>query len=250
MLKVSESKFNENNKENVNENIIENLPDKTSQVAEAKVEKIPSPPDIVKSSNQSSNQQSDHEPSMTTKQKAYAPKGLKGLWKRIRGVRHFEIYAVGIVVLVMIAIYAGSIAGNTNVGGIPDAPPPPVVSDFARKKETLLSSTLSQIAGAGRVTTMVTVIGSPTHEIAYIEEKRTVTQAGPNGTTNTTTTVERVPKLVNGQPVIIQTINPQIVGVLITAQGANDPWIRSTIFHATRALLSDNSINIQVLPGR
>jgi len=116
--------------------------------------------------------------------------------------------------------------------------------------EARLVATLSQMHGVGRVEAMVTVVGSPVLEIAYNIEERTVTQTAPNGSVNTTTTQVRVPILVNGQPLILKTIKPQVRGVVIVAQGANDLTVRFAMIRAVQALIPDNTVRIEILAGR
>ena len=170
------------------------------------------------------------------------------LFQRIRKIKHIEIYVAGFIVLVMIAIYASSFLGG---GATPTRNyPSQVLHNFARDMESRLIQTLSQVKGAGNINAIVTVVGSPTQEIAYSIDERTVTQAGPNGTSTTTTTIVKTPIVVGGNPLVLLEINPRIKGVVIVAQGANDISVRFALLRAVQALVADPSVNIEILAGR
>lgn len=173
------------------------------------------------------------------------------LWQRIRKIKHIEIYAAGLVVLIMILIYVTSFMGG---GGGGDQPPTNNGNQssgaFAQQIEQNLVATLSNVQGAGHVSAMVTVEGSSRLEIAFNVDERTVTQAGPNGTSNTTTTVVKTPMVINGQPVIVKEFKPRVTGVVIVATGANDISVRLQLTRAVQALIGDNTVNIEILAGR
>ena len=169
---------------------------------------------------------------------------------RLRKVKNIEIYAVAILVVVMIGIYISSF----DFGGRNDRPPSSSIhanDNFAREMEVRLESTLASVRGAGRVQAMVTVVGSPRLEIAYNEEERTITQAGPNGQTTTTTTIVRTPILnQNREPVIIMTTKPRVTGVVIVSQGANDPQVRLQLLRAVQTLIQDVAVRVEIVTGR
>ena len=180
------------------------------------------------------------------------------LWQRVKRVKNIEIYAAGLVVLVMIAIYAsnflGGVGGSTTQGNDINSIIAGRHNQFAREMEQRLVTTLSQVRGAGRVEAMVTVVGSATLEIAYNIDERTVTQNGPNGSGTTTTTIVKTPVIVQGsggpQPLILLEIKPQLTGVVIVATGAHDISVRLQLLRAVQALVGDPSVNIEILSGR
>jgi len=174
------------------------------------------------------------------------------LFKRLKKIKNIEIYLAVAVVLIMVAIYVSSFGGGRG-STAPGASYDPVRvanENFAREKEARLIATLSQVQGAGRVSAMVTVVGSPTLEIAHNIEERTVTQTGANGQTNTTTTLVRTPILVNGRPIILMEVNPRLVGIVVVAQGAGDIGVRLALLRAVQTLVADPSVIIEILTGR
>ena len=175
------------------------------------------------------------------------PKPKFPLWEKIRKVKYIEIYFAVAMIAIMIGIYVSTFdwGGRSNQTQTVAQ----MTSDYARNKEQRLVSTLSQVEGAGRVSAMVTVVGSSSIEIAYSIDERTVQQGGPNGTT--TTTVVRTPILTNGrEPVVLFTTKPRVVGIVIVATGANDPWVRNQLLRSVQALVLDNSVRIEIITGR
>jgi len=181
---------------------------------------------------------------------------VASIWARLKRVKNIEIYAAGLVVLIMIAIYASSFLGGTDASG--QNPHRPGSTDylihqrhnqFARDMEARLVSTLSQVRGAGNVQAMVTVVGSATIEIAYNIDERTVTQGG-----TTTTTVVKTPVIIQGsggpQPLILLEIKPQLTGVVVVAEGAHNVSVRLQLLRAVQALVGDPNVNIEILSGR
>ena len=170
-----------------------------------------------------------------------------GFFGRLKKLKNKEIYIAAAVVLVMIFIYASNFLGGGSAPSVPSgshiAPP----HGFARDMEMRLVRTLSNVAGAGTVDAMVTIVSTPSREIAFIVNEQTVTQAGPNGTTNTTTTVTKTPVLVGGQPFIVYERKPQITGVLIVASGAYNIQVRFNLLRAVQSLVPDNSTQIEIL---
>ena len=178
-----------------------------------------------------------------------APQKKVSLFKRLRKIKHFEIYmAIGLIV-VMIAIYLTTFAPSSN-----SSPRPSPQENFAREIEVSLVKTLSQIRGAGRVEAMVTVVGSATIEVAYNIDERTVTQAGGAGSSTTTTTVVKTPVIINGrdgpQPLILFEIKPKVKGVIIIASGAYDVGVRLQLLRAVQAVIADDSVRIEIFTGK
>jgi len=183
------------------------------------------------------------------------PKPKKeSLFKRIKKIKHFEIYlAVGLI-LMMIAIYLTTFGGGGGGGSSSSNARPNTQENFAREVETQLVRTLSQIRGAGRVEAMVTVIGSATIEVAYNIDERTVTQSGGSGSSTSTTTVVKTPVIINGrdgpQPLILFEIKPKIKGIIIIASGAYDVGVRLQLMRAVQAVVADDSVRIEIFTGR
>ena len=178
-----------------------------------------------------------------------SPQKPQGFFSRVKKVKNIQIYVAIAVILVMVLIYTtsfmggGSSSSNSNRDHVANA------NAFAREMEQNLSRVISGVDGVGNVNVMITVTGSPTLEIAYNVEERTVTQTGTNGQTTTTTTIVRNPILVGGNPIIIQELKPRLVGVIVVAQGAHNIGVRLNILNAVQTIVSDPDVNIEILAG-
>lgn len=104
--------------------------------------------------------------------------------------------------------------------------------------ENKLSTKLSQINGAGKVSVIISVKEGMITEIAT--EKKTVTEAG-------LIKIEETPVLVSGKPIVLVEKYPDITGVVIIAKGANDLNVRIALLSATQTILGVTSDKIEIL---
>ena len=172
------------------------------------------------------------------------------LFARIRRIKHIELYTAVAAIAIMVLIFFSSLGG----GAKPDTGGTTLTrmeDNFVRDMERKLETTLSNVRGAGKVDAMVTAVGSATLEIAYNIDEKTITQSGTAGAANTTTTVVKTPVIINGkngpQPLVLFEIKPKLKGVVIVAGGASNPGVRLGLLRAVQALVSDPSVNIEIL---
>ena len=104
--------------------------------------------------------------------------------------------------------------------------------------EEKLSRVLSQVEGAGKVSVIINVeSGSQT----VIATTTSIMQ------TNSGVEKTETPILVNGKPVVLKELNPNIVGVLIVAEGGKDILTLTRLQQATMSLLDININQIEIL---
>lgn len=124
--------------------------------------------------------------------------------------------------------------------------------EYVEMLEQKLEKVLSNVAGAGNVSVMVNVVGGPTYEIAYTTEERINNSSGSSSNTESKTIV-KTPILItsNGEssPLILTETNPQIVGVIIVAQGASDVKVKLNLLKATEAVLKIPISSIEIFDG-
>lgn len=174
---------------------------------------------------------------------------MKKLWAKIKQIKHWEIYAAALVVVVMLGIYLSSLHGGKTTDQTNTMVATSADNSYASQLETKLQNVLSCIAGAGHVAVMVMTDGEGTAELAYDIQEKTVTQTGANGQEVTTTTVEKKVVTQNGSPVILWTNPPTIIGIVVVATGASDPAVRLRLLHAVQTMLGDKNVPIQILSG-
>ncbi|MBQ8197622.1 MAG: hypothetical protein IJZ73_06155 [Clostridia bacterium] len=155
------------------------------------------------------------------------------LISELKNNKAFKIIAIIILVIAIILILFGSSftsKKNTQTSS--------TIEQYVYSLEEKLTETLSAVKGAGKVKVVITVESGMETVLAM---KTTVTE-----TASGTETVE-TPILVNGKTVVVKELYPEIVGVLIVAEGADSLSVMSKLQQATVSLLDVNVNQIEIL---
>lgn len=135
-------------------------------------------------------------------------------------------------------------------------------ADLVARMEAGMARDLEQILqgvqGAGRVSVRVSLAGALMNEFAVDQtSNRTTTQEHDrNGGSRVVTRAEESGRVVSiqsagGQEALIRQIRrPEVRGVLIVAQGADNPAVRVSLTRAAQAALDAPLYRITVLPGK
>lgn len=130
------------------------------------------------------------------------------------------------------------------------AVPEPSPQSDALERE--LSQVLAQIKGVGAVQTKLTLKSEGTKIYATNErvETRQTQEKDQNGTTRNITeqSSDRQLVLSNNTPVLEESKRPEIVGVLVIAEGASDPAIEENLSQAVTGLLGIPASRVTILP--
>lgn len=116
---------------------------------------------------------------------------------------------------------------------------------YSKTMEQRAQNILSKISGVGRVWVTITTDQESSNEYAtnHTVQSKTVTEKEQSGltrnTTESTSTAEVVSMGGSGEehPVLIKRIAPKIAGVLVVAEGAEDPGIKLELSQAASTLL-------------
>ncbi|HBQ27878.1 MAG TPA: hypothetical protein DD719_00350 [Desulfotomaculum sp.] len=167
-----------------------------------------------------------------------------------------------LVILGIILILSGN-GKSTSKNTSSKDPKEKVMSSYgsvmAREEETMarqLEQMLSQVAGAGKVKVTVRLTSSTQQEYAVnttsgrktTEEKD---QGGGNRLTTENTDQGQVVLIHNGQeekPVVEKEQAARVEGVLVVAEGASEPYVKASLFQATRVALGAAPQKIIILP--
>ena len=136
-----------------------------------------------------------------------------------------EILAVLAFIAVVAAVLLMSFGKGTDVA---------VQEDHVSALEARLSTVLSQIEGAGKVDV---VINTRSEGELVVAMETTVNEDG---------SITTVPVLVNGDVVILEEKYPEITGVLIVSEGADDLGVRFSLLEAAASVLDINQSIIKV----
>ncbi len=146
---------------------------------------------------------------------------LKNLFAKIKSVKNIEIYVAVLLGIVVVSIV---LIGNFSTKNVDEK----VSSEsYIAEMEHKIVSVIQKIDGVGKVEVAIT--HDATNESVYAYE---------SGTNNIL--------YVKGQPVIIKTLPPKILGVVVVAEGADNPIVRMKINEAVITLLDVDENRVQV----
>ena len=112
------------------------------------------------------------------------------------------------------------------------------VLTYVSDLEDRLSNTLSKVKGAGKVSVVITVKSG----IETVLAMNTTTTKTDDGIE-----VIETPIVLNGKTVVLKEMYPEILGVLIVAEGADEINVLRKIQQATTSLLDINVNQIEIL---
>ena len=160
-----------------------------------------------------------------------------------------------IILLIAVLIVGLIVYFSFNAKTIKSSSLTPVVSnkyvttmEYCSSLEQKLTNVLSRVKGAGNVTVMITLDGSPEIKYARDEDSRT-----SNNSNSTTTTSSSTPIIVNSggesTPLIATESMPQVKGVMVVSSGASDIGVKLDILNAVSTLLDISQEKVVVLKG-
>lgn len=187
------------------------------------------------------------------------------LLKRIK--KHLEeldnkkhIVNIFIIILVSIIILIGSSIFKDNNKSSPS----PVIKekpeeynsyvqvDYSNYLESKLTKILGKLNGVGTVNVMITLEDSiekiPATNITKSSEQTTETdsEGGKRDSIREDSSTQIVNTSSDGSIVVLKEVNPSIKGVIVVADGAEDPIILETLYEAVKTVLgvSGNKVNV------
>jgi len=115
-----------------------------------------------------------------------------------------------------------------------------------------LESILSQVAGAGRVKVSISLAsdGQKSYASNSRDENRQITEGGTPGGSKLTSEETRVRDLAvsGGSPLLVENKTPEVLGVLVVAEGADRPEVAERLLEATATLLKISPCQVSVMP--
>lgn len=176
-----------------------------------------------------------------------------------------ENSVIVIILGIVVIIAGGTIFGKSEtkenlpkeeVKAIDDTEVSASVTDERIETEKKIETLLSKIEGAGNVDVMITYISGkelvPAYDIKKTENDTQEKDSG-GGTRNTKESDEEN-KVVyeesqggNKKPIILKEIQPSVKGVVVVADGAEDPVVKENLCKAVQVLLDVQIHKIQVL---
>lgn len=159
--------------------------------------------------------------------------------------------------LILIVICIGLLAllwppiGSTDSSSTQDAPlliERSASSSIKQSMQAELAMILAQIEGAGLVEVSVSLSseGIKTYATNDRDERRQTEESGRSSTVEESST--RDVAVSSGTPLLLEEKMPEILGVLVVADGAQDPQVKENLANATATLLNISPHRVRVMP--
>ena len=154
---------------------------------------------------------------------------FKSFIAKIKSVKNIEIYVAAVLGLAVVAVLVfGGVFSTKN------SAKSTTLDSYISQMEHKIVSVVENIEGCGKVAVAISHDAYEEKVYAYEKDKN------PDGT-ETSTVV-----LVKGEPLVIKTLPPNILGVVIVAEGADNPIIKMKIKEVVVTLLDVDVSKVQV----
>ncbi|MCH5156942.1 MAG: hypothetical protein J1G02_03580 [Clostridiales bacterium] len=155
---------------------------------------------------------------------------LKKILAKFKSIKNIEIYVALVLALVVILIvFVGAGTKNKSQSSANDT--------YISQMEHKICSVIENIAGCGKAS--VAISYSSNEEYVYAYETVTTTS---NGVTKQTSSIVSV----KGEPLVVKTLPPTILGVVVVAEGADNPVVKLKIVEVVVTLLNVQQKDVQV----
>ena len=111
--------------------------------------------------------------------------------------------------------------------------------------EERVGNVLSKIEGVGEVDVLITFSSSVEQVTANTQNSHSTTTSNQNNSTTTSTTTSS-PIISNQNVIVLQEKMPEIIGVIVVAEGADNPKVKINILSAVSTALDIDKNSIQI----
>ncbi|MCH5153433.1 MAG: hypothetical protein J1F68_05730 [Clostridiales bacterium] len=155
---------------------------------------------------------------------------VKKVFAKLKSIKNIEVYiALVLALVVVLIVFMGSGSKNTTKSVSDDT--------YISQMEHKICSVVEKIAGCGKATVAISYSSNEEHVYAY--ETTTTTS---NGITKQTSSIVSV----KGEPLVTKTLPPTILGVVVVAEGADNPIVKLKIIEVVVTLLNVQQKDVQV----
>jgi stage III sporulation protein AG len=188
---------------------------------------------------------------------------LKEYIAKFKEIKKTEWILIILVLSIIISIYASTLNKSSDTNQ--DNSTPETQSglhwienddNYESREEKRLKEILSTIKGAGRVEVMITYVSSKEIVTAMntVESTTTTEEEDNNGGTRLINQTDRnaQPSTFNdaegSKPIILKEVEPEIRGVIIISEGANDIRVKMELMKAVQVALGIKPNQVEVFP--
>lgn len=166
--------------------------------------------------------------------------------KKIKNIKHIEVYIAIIFIIVLLLIYFGDFTKSETTSGQTQSSY--TAFEYADFIEEKLEGVLSNIKDAGKVSVMVSLESGNEKIFATSTEEKT-NSVSSGSTTITTSEPIIITNQGSSSPIIIKEYMPKINGIIVVAQGADKVAVRMELLKAVQAIVDVPTTNISILVG-
>ncbi|MDE7454617.1 MAG: hypothetical protein K2M64_02180, partial [Clostridia bacterium] len=153
---------------------------------------------------------------------------LKNFFAKIKSIKNIEIYVACVLAVVVLLVVLFS---NTSTKSVTENPSS---QSYIDELEHKIVSVVQKIDGVGKV--VVAITHDDTAESVYAYQTQTNANGGESNSIIS----------VKGEPLVVKTLPPKILGVVVVAEGADNAIVRYKINEAVVTLLNIDKSRVQV----
>lgn len=128
--------------------------------------------------------------------------------------------------------------------------------DYSTYLEGKLEAILSKLKGAGEISVMIT-LEDTTEKIPAINTTKTIettkeldSEGGTREINREDNTAQMVSKTNDGSLILLKEVKPNVKGVIVVAEGADDPIVMEKLYEAVKTVLGINGNKVQVYSSK
>ena len=166
---------------------------------------------------------------------------LKDLWQKVKSIKNYEIILSLIIIAIVLLIYFSvSENGKTEQKNVEKTS-----ISLTDGLEERVGNILNKIDGVGDVDVLITFNSTVEQVTAQTENSHSTTTSSDSNSTTTSTSTSS-PIISNQNVIVLQEKMPQIIGVIVVAEGADNPKVRMNILSAVSTALDIDKNSIQI----
>lgn len=185
------------------------------------------------------------------KEEASKCKSLYEKFEKFLTKKNLKLVLLIIVGLVSIILFFGFNSNKTSNASVNTVSTSSYIStmDYCKIIENKLIEVLSKVDGAGSVSVMVTVDGSP--ELVYANEQDKTSSSNSSGSTTSSTYSSPIIIDANGSSsaLVMTEVLPAVKGVIVVSSGAGNVATKLDLLKAVSTLLDISTEQVTVLKG-
>lgn len=166
---------------------------------------------------------------------------IKESWKKIKSIKNYEIILSLIIIAVVLLIYF-SVSNKDKVENTNTETANLSLTDGLEER---IERVLGKIDGVGEVDVLITFNSTVEQVTAQTQNSHSTTTSSTNNSTITSTSTSS-PIISNQNVIVLQEKMPEIIGVIVVADGAENPKVKMNILSAVSTALDIDKNSIQI----